>query len=100
VANDIYTLTARPKDALVSSVKVSDVAKPSRFVVFTSWGAYWVGWRHWTISTAPYPMANLLWHWKDYRWNTLFGDGHSAMIKYDPNASDTNAPNYSFDRRY
>ena len=100
VANDVYTLTARPVDSVVSSIKVSQVAKPSRFVVFTSWGAYWVGWRHWTLSTAPYPMANLLWHWNSYRWNTLFGDGHAAMITYDPNRYDTNAPNYSFDRRY
>jgi prepilin-type N-terminal cleavage/methylation domain-containing protein len=100
VANDVYTLTARPTDSVVSSIKLSQVAKPSRFVVFSSWGAYWVGWRHWTISTAPYPMADLLWHWKSYRWNTLFSDGHSDMIKFDPNCYDTNAPNYSFDRRY
>jgi len=100
LANDVYTLTARPKDSVVSSIKLSQVAKPSRFVVFSSWGAYWVGWRHWTISTAPYPMADLLWHWKSYRWNTLFSDGHSAMIRFDPNYYDTNAPNYSFDRRY
>jgi prepilin-type N-terminal cleavage/methylation domain-containing protein/prepilin-type processing-associated H-X9-DG protein len=100
VANDVYTLTARPVDSAVSSIKLSQVAKPSRFVVFTSWGAYWVGWRHWTLSTAPYPMVNLLWHGKGYRWNTLFCDGHSAMITYDPNWYDTNAPNYSFDWRY
>ena len=100
VANDVYTLTARPKDALVSSIKLSEVARPSRFVIFSSWGAYWVGWRHWTLTTAPYPMANLLWHWKSYRWNTLFSDGHSAMIRFDPDYYDTNAPNYSFDRRY
>ena len=100
VANDVYTLTARPKDLAVSSIKLSEVAKPSRFVVFSSWGAYWVGWRHWTLSTAPYPMVDLLWHWKSYRWNTLFSDGHSAMIKFDPSYWDTNAPNYSFDRRY
>ena len=100
LSGDAYTLTARPKDAVASSVKVGEVAKPSRFVIFTSWGAYWVGWRHWTLTTAPYPMANLLWHWKDYRWNTLFSDGHSTMIKFDPNLYDTNAPNYSFDRRY
>ncbi len=99
-SSDIYTLTARPGDAAVSSIKVSEVAKPSRFVIFTSWGAFWVGWRHWTPATAPYPMADLLWHWKTYRWNTLFSDGHSTMIKYDPSYSDTNAPNYSFDRRY
>ena len=98
--NQIYSLSASPGDPGAKSIKVSEVAKPSRFVVFTSWGAYWVGWHHWTLSTAPYPMADLLWHWKSYRWNTLFGDGHSAMIKYDPTYSDTNAPNYSFDRRF
>ncbi len=100
VANDIYTLTARPTDTLVSSIRVSQVAKPSRFVVFTSWGAYWVGWRGWTLNTAPYPMGDLLWHWKSYRWNTLFADGHSTMIKLEPSYGGSNAPNYSFDRRY
>jgi prepilin-type N-terminal cleavage/methylation domain-containing protein len=100
LGNDIYTLTARPKDDRVSSIKVSEVARPNRFIVFTSWGAYWVGWRHWTLSTAPYPMANLLWHWKSYRWNTLFGDGHASMVRFDPNYPDVNMPNYSFDRRY
>jgi hypothetical protein len=72
---------------------------PRRFVVFTSWGAYWVGWHHWDVSTEP-RFAKLMWHWKSYRWNTLFSDGHSSMIKYDPKCSDTNAPDYSFDRRY
>jgi prepilin-type N-terminal cleavage/methylation domain-containing protein len=96
----IYTLTAMPTDAVVSSIKLSEVAKPSRFVVFTSWGAYWVGWRGWTMSTAPYPMAGLLWHWKSYRWNTLFADGHATMITFKPEYYGSNAPNYSFDRRY
>ena len=100
LGNDIYTLTARPKDSVVSSIKLSQVARPSRFVIFTSWGAYWVGWRGWTLTTAPYPMADLLWHWKSYRWNTLFADGHSSMIKFDPSFPYSNAPNYSFDRRY
>jgi prepilin-type N-terminal cleavage/methylation domain-containing protein len=102
VANDVYTLTVRPVDAaVVSSIKVSEVAKPSRFVVFTSWGAYWVGWRHWTIATAPYStMGNLMWHWKSFRWNTLFSDGHASMIQFNPDWYDTNSPTYSFDRRY
>jgi prepilin-type N-terminal cleavage/methylation domain-containing protein len=100
LSSDTYTLTSRPLDAVVSSIKVSEVAKPSRFVIFSSWGAYWVGWRHWTLATAPYPMADLLWHWKSYRWNTLFSDGHSSMIKFDPTYYDTNSPTYSFDRRY
>ncbi len=100
VDDSIYTLTARPLDKVASSVKLSSVAKPSRFVTFTSWGAYWVGRNHWDLNTAPYPMANLLWHWKSYRWNTLFADGHSSMIQFNSKYYDTNAPNYSFDRRY
>jgi prepilin-type N-terminal cleavage/methylation domain-containing protein len=99
--NQILTLTIRSKDSdpYGNSIKASEVAKPSRFIVFTSWGAYWVGWRQWDLSTKP-ELANLMWHWKSFRWNTLFGDGHSAMIKFDPKDSFTNAPNYSFDRRY
>jgi prepilin-type N-terminal cleavage/methylation domain-containing protein len=93
------TVTSSANDPLARSIKVSEVAKPSRFVVFTSWGAYWVGWRHWDLSNKP-ELANLMWHWNSFRWNTLFGDGHSAMIKFDPKDSFTNAPNYSFDRRY
>jgi type II secretory pathway pseudopilin PulG len=97
--NQIYGLSISANDPDAKSIKVSEVAKPSRFFVFTSWGAYWVGWHHWDVSTEP-RFTYLMWHSKSYRWNTLFGDGHCAMIKYDPNASDTNAPNYSFDRRY
>ena len=95
--NQIETLTISPADA--RSVKVSEVAKPSRFVVFTSWGAYWVGWRHWDVSTEP-RFANLMWHWRSYRWNTLFADGHASMVRFDPKHSFTNALDYSFDRRY
>ena len=99
--NQIYSLSvgSSASDSYATSIKAGEVARPSRFVVFTSWGAYWVGWHHWDLSTKP-ELANLMWHWNSYRWNTLFGDGHCAMTKYDPNYSDTNAPNYSFDRRY
>lgn len=97
--NQIYSLSASPSDPDAKSIKASEVARPSRFVVFTSWGAFWVGWHHWDVSTEP-RFTYLMWHWNSYRWNTLFGDGHSSMIKYDPKYSDTNAPNYSFDRRY
>jgi prepilin-type N-terminal cleavage/methylation domain-containing protein len=93
-----YTLTARPTDTPVSSIRLNEVARPSRFIVFTSWGAYWVGWRSWTVQTKP-EMANLMWHWKSYRWNTLFADGHASMVRFDA-AYGTNAPEYSFDRRY
>ena len=99
--NGIQALTAYPLDqANYRSIKASGVALPTRFVVFTSWGAYWVGWHHWDVSTAPYPMVDLMWHWKSFRWNTLFADGHASMILFNPNFYDTNAPNYSFDRRY
>ncbi len=94
--NDIRSLSADPTG---TSIKASNVSKPSRFILMTSWGAYWVGWRQWDITTHP-EMANLLWHWKTYRWNTLFSDGHAAMIKFDAKHSFTNAPDYSFDRRY
>jgi len=99
VSGPIYTLTARPRDALASSIKVSEVVRPSRFVVFSSWGAYWVGWRGWTVETKP-EMSRLLWHGAGYRWNTLFSDGHAGLTRFDPKASYTNAPDYSFDRRF
>ena len=48
---------------------------------------------------GPKPMANLLWHRKSYRWNTLFGDGHAGMVLFDPNQLHQRAE-LSFDRRY
>jgi len=97
--NQIQTLTLSATDPDAKSIGLSEVVSPSRFVVFTSWGAYWIGWHHWEVSPTP-ELADLMWHWKSYRWNTLFSDGHSAIIMFDPKSSDTNAPNYSFDRRY
>lgn len=81
------------------SIKTGDVAKPSRFIVLTSWGAYWVGWRRWDLNSKP-EIANLMWHWNSYRWNSLFADGHASMMRFDPKVSFSKAPDYSFDRRY
>jgi prepilin-type N-terminal cleavage/methylation domain-containing protein len=99
--NNIHTLTraSTTVDSSAASIRASEVANPSRFVVFTSWGAYWVGWRHWNLTTNP-ELVNVMWHYNSFRWNTLFADGHSAMVKFDPKLGDTNAPNYSFDRRF
>ncbi len=80
------------------TIKASDIQQPSRFVVFTSWGAFRVGWYSEDIAKNPV-LANMMWHQKSYRWNTLFGDGHASLMKFIP----TNGPvsaNYSFDRRY
>jgi len=41
-----------------------------------------------------------MWHQKSYRWSTLFGDTHVSLVKYEPRYGPTNAPDYSFDRRY
>ncbi len=91
----IYTLTADNSH----SIKVSDVLRPSRFVVFSSWGAFRVGW--YSEDTAANPdLAKMMWHQKSYRWSTLFADTHVALVKYDPKHGPTNAPDYSFDRRY
>ncbi len=81
-----------------NTIKTSDIRKPARFVVFTSWGAYRVGWYSENIVTQPL-LARMMWHQKSYRWNTLFGDGHAFLMRYAP----TNGPvgsEYSFDRRY
>ena len=86
-------------DTDVNSVKLNKVSNPSRFVVFTSWGAYWVGVHHYHLNTQP-QLGLMLWHYNGLRWNTLFADGHAAMILYDPKYNDQNAPDYSFDRRY
>ncbi len=81
------------------SIKVNDIAKPSRFVVFTSFGACRVGWWSEDIQKNPV-LAKLMWHQNSYRWNALFGDGHAAFTKFEPTYGPTNAPDYSFDRRY
>jgi prepilin-type N-terminal cleavage/methylation domain-containing protein len=81
------------------TIKMGAIQRPSRFVVFTSWGAFRVGWYSEDIAKNP-TLANMMWHRKSYRWSTLFGDGHTALVKYDPQAGPTNSPDYSFDRRY
>jgi hypothetical protein len=81
------------------SIKASDIMKPSRFVVFSAWGAFTVGWYSKDIS-AERRLTSLMWHRKSYRWNTLFGDGHATLVKYEPKLGPTNAPDYTFDRRY
>lgn len=91
----IYTLNV--DDA--STIKPSQIAKPGRFIVFSSWGAYRVGWYSEDTTKNP-QVATVMWHRNSYRWSTLFGDGHVAFIKYDPKFGPTNAPDYSFDRRF
>jgi len=83
----------------LSSVKLNEVSKPTRFALFTSWGAYWVGVHHYKLITQP-QLRLMLWHYAGLRWNTLFADSHAALVLYDPKYNDQNAPNYSFDRRY
>jgi len=80
-------------------IKASDIAQPSRFVIFSSYGAFRVGWYSESAATKP-EIATVMWHRNSYRWSTLFGDGHTAFIKYDPEFGPTNAPNYTFDRRF
>jgi prepilin-type N-terminal cleavage/methylation domain-containing protein len=89
----IYTLNIN--DA--TTIKTSDIRRPSFFVVFSAWGAYRVGWYSENIAIQPL-LAKMMWHQKSYRWNTLFSDGHAGLTKYVP----TNGPvaaEYSFDRR-
>jgi prepilin-type N-terminal cleavage/methylation domain-containing protein len=90
----IYTLNVNDS----RSIKASDLSKPARFVVFTAWGAYHVGWYSENISTQPL-LAMMMWHQKSYRWNTLFGDGHASLMKYSPTTGPV-AADYSFDGRY
>ncbi len=85
-------------DALVS-IKVNQVVRPSRFVVFTSWGAYWTGVTHQNITSNPL-LSLMQWHHNGTRWNTLFADGRAGMTIYNWQDSDKTARDYSFDRRY
>jgi len=82
-----------------NTIKASQIARPSRFVLFSSWGAYRVGWYSQSVTTEP-GIATVMWHRKSYRWSTLFGDGHTAFVKYDPQSGFTNAPDYSLDYRF
>ena len=88
----IYSLNINDK----TSIKQSAIRTPSRFVVFTSWGAYRVGWWSEDIKSNP-TVATLTWHQKSYRWSTLFGDGHVALATYNPSNGPV-APDYTFDR--
>jgi prepilin-type N-terminal cleavage/methylation domain-containing protein len=91
----IYSLTIDN----TRSIKVGDIQRPSRFIVFSSWGAFRVGWYSEDTTTNP-DIAKMMWHQKSYRWSTLFGDTHVSLVKYKPQYGPTNAPDYSFDRRY
>ena len=92
-----------PKDMTLNgnleSIPLSEVARPTRFIVFTSWGAYWSGKSHQNLDSNDL-LRLMFWHYNGPRWNTLFADGHAAMAKYDWRDNDKNAANYSFDRRY
>jgi prepilin-type N-terminal cleavage/methylation domain-containing protein len=90
----IYTLNVND----LRTVKATDMSRPARFIVFTAWGAYRVGWYSQTVVTEPL-LAKMMWHQKSYRWNTLFGDGHAGLVRYNPTYGPV-APDYSFDRRY
>jgi len=89
----IYTLNVND----VTSIKVSDIRSPVRFVTFSSWGAYRVGWWREDIVKNP-TVAKLMWHQNSYRWSTLFGDGHVALVLYSPRGG-ANTADYTFDRR-
>jgi len=81
-----------------SAIKASAISKPARFVVFSEAGSFRVSW--WSEDLTLVGWSNLRWHLNGLRFNTLFGDGHAALIKYDPKYGPTNAPDYSVDRRY
>lgn len=82
-----------------TTISASQIRQPSRFITFTSFGAFRVGWYSESVAQNPAIRA-AMWHQDSYRWSTLFGDGHVAFIKYDPKYGPTNAPEYTFDRRY
>lgn len=86
-------------DAALNSIKPTEIAQPSRFVIFTSWGAYWTGVTHQSIISNPL-LRLMLWHGNGTRWNTLFADAHAGMTLYDWHWNNQTAADYSFDRRY
>jgi prepilin-type N-terminal cleavage/methylation domain-containing protein len=89
----IYSLNIDDK----TSVRQSALLNPSRFVIFSSWGAYRVGW--WSEDDRKNPkLPRLTWHQKSYKWSTLFGDGHVSLTQFDPEDGPI-SNEYSFDRR-
>ncbi|HKI67966.1 MAG TPA: DUF1559 domain-containing protein [Verrucomicrobiae bacterium] len=91
----IYSLNVDNK----TSIKATEIVHPSRFVVFSSYGAFRVGWYSESAKANP-QIAKVMWHHDTYRWSTMFGDGHVAFILYDPKDGPTNSPDYCFDRRF
>ena len=104
------------------SCKMSDVAKPTRMVAFTTFAAYRVGWLGQSYDPGdpdnsfggadPAVTARIVkamtWHKNDYKWNMMFADGHANYQKLDPKLGNSptygygskNASDYTFDRRY
>jgi prepilin-type N-terminal cleavage/methylation domain-containing protein len=80
-----------------TSIRQSAILFPSRFVVFSAWGAYRVGW--WSENARKNPkLPRLTWHQKSLKWSTLHGDGHVVMTSFEPENGPV-ATDYSFDRR-
>jgi len=78
-------------------IKADDIKSPTRFVVFTAWGAYRVGWYREDIA-RNHVLSRMIWHRKSYRWSTMFADGHVTLTLYEPRGGVSTAE-YTFDRR-
>ena len=97
-------------DSQFRSCKMSDIAKPTKMVAFTTFAAYRVGWwgQDYNDASVGKILKAMTWHKNDYRWNMMFADGHANYQKLDPKLGNSpaygygskNANDYTFDRRY
>jgi prepilin-type processing-associated H-X9-DG protein len=106
---NVWTLSIAG-DPLNRSCKVTDIAKPTKLVTFTTFAAFRVGWlgQDYNDPSAGKILKAMTWHKNDYRWNMAFADGHANYQKLDPKLGNSasfgygskNANDYTFDRRY
>jgi hypothetical protein len=72
------------------------VKDPARTILLAETGAYWTAWRG--VTTIP---DRLFWHTSpgDYRWNTIFADGHGEFLRYEfrPGQKVWSTATYTFD---
>ena len=105
-----YNVATLSVSGSTESCKVSDIAKPTKMVVFTTFAAYRVGWwgQDYNDPSVGKVLKAMTWHKVDYKWNMAFADGHAGYQKLDPKLGNSptygygskNANDYAFDRRY
>lgn len=97
-----YTITKVLDGVNNPSVKLGEIKSPVRMVVLAENGAYFPVWNadasgNWAYGNPPNSIEFRHTKANDYRFNTVFADGHADFIRYYMGVWST--PAYTMDRR-